>query len=189
MTRSGSRSVSSTLGSGSSSAFKRASVRGFGSFLGASSLELARSSSPTTSFSSSGDVSSHFFISTISMLIVLPHNRIPTSLDPFIKYRRLVSPTTSRIPLSESSKRTTSRAKGMSRSRMRSWLYLVPLGRRKGSFTESTIGSRQESGPRTRIGCRFSLSSRKERCECLGSMEPGRSRGKDRLELVGETGR
>lgn len=51
------RSATSTM-SGSSTAFKRSSVRGFGNFLTSSSVELARSSSPTPSAATSlSDVS------------------------------------------------------------------------------------------------------------------------------------
>lgn len=50
------RSATSTMSAGSSSAYKRSSVRGFGSLLGASSsVELPRSSSPTPSTATSID--------------------------------------------------------------------------------------------------------------------------------------
>lgn len=57
------RSATSTVST--SSAFKRSSIRGFGSFLGTSSLELPRPSSPTLSSSTSfSDVRSHSTLRT-----------------------------------------------------------------------------------------------------------------------------
>ncbi|BGP32385.1 hypothetical protein JCM10296v2_004166 [Rhodotorula toruloides] len=49
------RSSQSTISGVSSMAYKRSSIRGIGSFLGASSLELVRSSSPTSSATSLSD--------------------------------------------------------------------------------------------------------------------------------------
>jgi PH/SEC7 domain-containing protein len=106
--RSASRKSTASTMSSSSAAFKRASVRGFGSFLGASSAEFARSTSPTPSTSTSfSDVSTSRSLPPMATHDVVRRRIKATAPRRIITSPRSDSPTVSRTPSFASNRRTT----------------------------------------------------------------------------------
>lgn len=159
--RSGSRRSAASTMSGSSSAFKRSSVRGFGSFLGTSSVEIMRSSSPTpsttTSFSEVSLCLAFSFVCLHGLTRLPPLRTITARISAVlhsITFPQLDSPIACRTRLFGSSKKTIRRVSEVLPSPTRSWHCSVLRGRRKVLFIENITGRQLESERKKRTGCR-----------------------------------